>query len=214
MKDVNSKILSLQSIVSELTRSLEYTQKDVDELTQQVVQQENEDSQNKSTIKELKTHLQDSEKVIKDLEGQGNYQEDHNRRNNLQIIGVEEKSGGETCEQTAVQVSKLLEKFQLPSIQFERAHRVGQRSEDRGRAIIARFSRFGDREAVIRNVKKLRETKIFINEDMCPASQCIRKVQLPLLKEARIEGKISFFSVTPDSSSVKGCRMHHMELRV
>ena len=114
--------------------------------------------------------------MIKELGDRANYQEDYNRRNNLQITGVEEQAEGETWEQTAIIVNKLLEdKLQLPNIQLERAHRVGKRDNDhRSRPIIARFQRFGDREAVMRNVTKLHGTRIFINEDLCPASHNIR----------------------------------------
>ena len=79
--------------------------------------------------------------MIKELENRANYQEDYNRWNNLQITGVEEQAEGETWEQTAIIVNKLLEdKLQLPNIHLERAHRVGRRDDvHRSRPIIARF---------------------------------------------------------------------------
>lgn len=114
-----------------------------------------------------------------------NYQEDYSRRNNLQIIGIREQPG-ETWEKRAIQVSKILEgKLELPNIELERAHRVGQRFDDRNRPIIARFAMYCDHEAVVRNVSNLRGTRIYVNEDLCPASQNIRKAQIPLLKQAR-----------------------------
>ena len=48
----------------------------------------------------------------------------------------------------------------------------------------------------MRNVFKLRGTRIFINEDLCPASQSIKKSQMPLLIQARSEGKVAFFQHT------------------
>ena len=72
-------------------------------------------------------------------------------------------------------------KLELPNIELERAHRVGQRFEHRFRPISVRFSRFCDREAVMRNVFKLRGTRIFINEDLCPASQNEAPVTVPAL---------------------------------
>ena len=73
---------------------------------------------------------------------------------------------------------------------------MGRQDDHRSHPIIAHFSRFGDREAVTRNVTKLRGTRIFINEDLCPASQSIRKAQLPQLKQARSEGKVAYFRHT------------------
>ena len=59
-----------------------------------------------------------------------------------------------------------------------------------------RFEKFSDRKAVIRNARKLKGTGIFINEDLCPASQEVKKSKIPLLKQARHTGKIAFFRYT------------------
>ncbi|KAK4309590.1 hypothetical protein Pmani_018787 [Petrolisthes manimaculis] len=131
-----------------------------------------------------------------ELEQRQNYQEDYNRRNNIRITGLQEQPG-ETWEETAITVSKLLEdKLQLPSMNIERAHRTGPAVPSRSRTVVARFEKFGDREAVVRNARKLRGTGIFINEDLCPASQEKKRSQLPLLKQAREDGKIAFFKHT------------------
>lgn len=140
--------------------------------------------------------LKEKSDLIKELEERCNQQEDQSRRNNLQFDGVEELQD-ETWEQTATHISKLLEdKLQLPNIEMERAHRVGQRLDQRPRPIIAKFSRFCHREAVLRNSAKLRATRIYVNEDLCPASQKIRKDKPPLLKQARSDGKIPYFRHT------------------
>lgn len=188
-KQMNEKVQSLQNVVGEVTKSLEFSQKEVDELKKEV-------TLNNGTIKNLKEEVQASRQLVKELEARCNYQEDYSRRNNLQIVGVEEKRG-ETWEQTATEVSNLLKsKLDLPDIQLERAHRVGQRIDNRTRPIIARFSKYSDREAVMRNVSKLRGTRIYVNEDLCPASQNIKKAKIPQLKEARSQGKIAYFRHT------------------
>ena len=100
------------------------------------------DCDNKTIITTLK-------QKIEELEKRSNYQEDYNRRNNLRITGIQEKPGGETWEETADTVSKLLEdKLQLPSLKLERAHRTGQTTSQRPRIVVGRCERFGDREAV------------------------------------------------------------------
>ncbi|KAK3863123.1 hypothetical protein Pcinc_031065 [Petrolisthes cinctipes] len=81
-------------------------------------------------------------------------------------------------------------------MKLERAHRTGQANPSRQRTIVARFEKFGDRETVLRNARKLKGTGIYINEDPCQASQEIRNKQLPLLKEAKNQGKIAFFKYT------------------
>ncbi|KAK3853303.1 hypothetical protein Pcinc_040147 [Petrolisthes cinctipes] len=196
MKQISEHVNSLQSTISDLRTSLEYTQKEVEELQHEIKNCKQDKKNDREVIKGLKEELQVSGKIAKELEEKVNYQDDYSRRNNLQIIGVEEQ-GGETWEQTANQVLKLFEeKLHLPNLQLERAHRVGRREDYRGRPNIARFSKFGDREAVMRSVTRLRGTNIFINEDLCPASQDIRRAQLPQLKKARSEGKIAYFRHT------------------
>ncbi|XP_063855967.1 uncharacterized protein LOC135097826 isoform X1 [Scylla paramamosain] len=86
--------------------------------------------------------------------------------------------------------------MQQPGLVLERAHRVGTRREHKPRTIVARFSRFCDREAVVRNANKLKGTNIFLNDDLCPASQAAKNAQMPLLKQAKAQGKIAFFRHT------------------
>lgn len=90
----------------------------------------------------------------------------------------------------------LANKMQLTDLALERAHTVGQASNQRPRPVLARFLRYSDRETVMRNATKLRGTKIFINDDLCQASQEKRKEELPLLKQARSDGKIAYFRHT------------------
>lgn len=147
-------------------------------MKQEAKQRERE---NKENLKQLNDELLQNLQHIKDLPEICNYQEDHSRRNNLQ---------DETWEQAATEVAKLLEdKLELPDMQLERAHRMGQRFENRTRPIIARFTRYCDREAVMRNVYKLKGTKIFINEDLCPSSQNIKRAQIPSSKKQGAKAK-------------------------
>ena len=123
---------------------------------------------------------------IAELEQRVNYQEGYSRRNNLRITGLQEQQVSETWEQTATNVSKILQdKLQLPSVKFERAHWMGSAASPHPRAIVVRFEKFSDREAAIRSVQKLKGTEIYINEDLCPASLDIRKKQFPLMKKGQ-----------------------------
>lgn len=96
----------------------------------------------------------------------------------------------------------LRDKMSLNGIQLERAHRVGPPNHRsfggpaRPRTIVARFTRYTDRETTLRNSAKLKNTDIFVNEDLCEASILVRKSKLPELKKARLDGKIAFFNHT------------------
>ncbi|KAK4318554.1 hypothetical protein Pmani_010464 [Petrolisthes manimaculis] len=185
-----SRITDMETRMSDLTRSLEFTQAEVTELKSEVKELRKSDSVKQTTINELQTH-------VNDIEQRTNYQEDYSRRNNLRISGMEELPSGETWEQTTKTVQTILEdKLQLPPTNLERAHRIGPGGHSQPRTIVVRFEKFGDREAVLRNARKLKGTGIFINEDLCAASQEIIRNKLPQLKQARSEGKIAFFKHT------------------
>lgn len=182
----------METKISELTRSLEFSQAEVGDLLCEIKALRKAERGYINEIETLKTR-------VEDLEQRTNYQEDYSRRNNLRISGIRELPNGETWEQTAEKVSALLKdklKDKLKDMKLERAHRVGQPGHFAPRTIVARFKHFSDREAAMRNARKLKGSGIYFNEDLCPASQEIIKKQLPLLKQARADGKIAYFKYT------------------
>lgn len=197
VKQMNDQIYKLEGKISDLTSSLEFTQREVDDLKHNAKDYDKEKQDAKVKIEKLNEQIDTYNTKIKELEDRLNYQEDYSRRNNVRISGVEERGASETWEQTAAAVTSLLEeKMQLPGLVVERAHRVGMRRDDRPRHILARFARYCDRDAVMRNSNKLRGTNIFMNEDLCAASQAVKNAQMPLLKQARAQGKVAFFRHT------------------
>lgn len=186
----NARVAALETRVSELTTSLEFTQAEVVELKGQVKALEKEKKNYDSAMNVANSERQD-------LQNRCNYLDDYSRRHNLRITGVGEQVHEETWEQTASKVQTLLnEKLELPSVALERAHRVGRVQESRPRPIVVRFERFCDREAALRNARKLKGTGIYLNEDLCAASQAIKQSQMPMLRAARSEGKVAFFRHT------------------
>ena len=78
---------------------------------------------------------------------------------------------------------------------IEKAHRVGQRMDHR--PVIARFTKFSEREAIMKNVTKLQVTRIYVNEDLCPASQVLRKQNVPFSNKRKVKER-SLTSATLD----------------
>lgn len=189
VEQFKARVSSLESRIQELTRSLEFTQAEVLDLKEDLKAVRKSNSDKETTVNDLKG-------CAKELVQRLNYQDDYSRRNNLRITGLYE-TAGESWEQTAALVSSLLQnKLELPPMDLERAHRVGTVGWPYSRTIIARFERFQDREAVMRNTRKLKGSGVFINEDLCPASQEVKRSQMPAFKQARSEGKIAFFKHT------------------
>ena len=190
VKQQHERIQLVEGTVTDLIKSLEFSQAEIKDLKNEMKILRNSTNEKQVIIEELQSK-------VNALEHRINYQEDYSRRNNLRISGIQEQAGGETWEQTASKVSKLLEdKLQLPSVNLERAHRVGPSTTSHPRAIVVRFEKFSDREATMRNAKKLKGTGVYINEDLCPASMEIKKNQFPLMKQAKSDGKIAFFRHT------------------
>lgn len=187
---MDSKITTLEGTVADLVKSLEFTQAEVVEYKGELKSLKKSESEAKTIIVGLKTKIDELEKRL-------NAQEDYSRRHNLRFTGIPEQPGGETWEQTSTSNTKLVEdKLQLQSPSIERAHRVGPAVSGRPRVVVVRFQKFGDREAVLRNARKLKGSGVFINEDLCAASQEIKRNQFPMLRQARQEGKIAFFRQT------------------
>ncbi|KAK3890813.1 hypothetical protein Pcinc_005258 [Petrolisthes cinctipes] len=177
MKDLSSRIRQVESSNTELIRSLQYTQKEVEDLR----------ADKKTLIEEVTTLKKElykksevEDKFIQ-LQSRIDYQKDYSRRNNLRFDGLDE-TPNETWEETQVKIQHLMrDKLEMGVIQLERAHRVGPKyTSTRPRTVVARFRKFEDRQAALRNSAKLKNTNIYINEDLCESSVTARKVQLPV----------------------------------
>ena len=157
----------------------------------------NEEQHNRITILSAKLHDIDQGFNKQDLDhivGKLNYLEDQSRRNNLRFEGVEEQEE-ENWEQTAEKIRKIAQNnLGIPTgVTIERAHRIGERKYNRPRTIIAKFLHFGEKQDILRKSYKLKGTNIFVNEDLCEASQEKRREQLPLLRDAKRDGKLAYF---------------------
>ena len=142
IKQMNDQMAKMDNKISDLTTSLEFTQREVDELKKNIKTHEKEQNDAKITKEKLTQQVETSDLKISELVGRVNQQEDYSRRMNVRFIGVEENANSENWEQTAVAVNAILEdKMQLPGVVLERAHRVGPRRDNKPRTIVARFSR-------------------------------------------------------------------------
>lgn len=177
-ESTNKRVAVLQNEVHELKASLDFTQKEFDEL------------------KLSKTVMETVNKSLISLSEKSDYNESQSRRNNLIFDGIQE-SESETWSDSEAKVKKLLsEKLGIDhqKIELERAHRTGKTSSEatRPRPIVAKFLRFKDKQEVLSNAKKLAGTNIYINEDYPEAVRQKRKDLLPAMKEARKRGDIAY----------------------
>ena len=68
--------------------------------------------------------------------------EDRSRRNNLRILGIKEdpRESWEECENKIYDLLKEKLEMDTGNITIERAHRVGEKSNDKEREIVVQFS--------------------------------------------------------------------------
>ena len=121
--------------------------------------------------------------------------EDRTRRNILRISGIS-KSKYETFEKCEEKVDEVFrEKLGLDNIHIERAHRAKRGKNDKStkpRTIASNLLSFKERKLVMKNVKKLKNTNIFIDKDFSPETMEYRKQLWEEVKELRRKGNIAY----------------------
>ena len=189
---LSQKVDEQTALINELRRSLEFTQDELQDV-------KNDLSTSKGHISNLETINREQYNIISKLEEQISEIEDHSRRVNIRIDGIAE-SPKETWEQTQLKVKKLFaDTMQLPEVLIDHAHRIASpkandSSTVKPRTIIAKLEKFTDRQLVLRSKQKLRNSNIYINDDVSDYTNKLRKEKLPQLKAARNEGKIAYFN--------------------
>ena len=90
--------------------------------------------------------------------------EDRSRRNNLMINEIKEKVGWEDCE---AEVETLFrEKLDIEDkIIIERAHRARKQKPAKKSTKDNHLPNFKDKENILKNCRKLTDTKLFVDED-------------------------------------------------
>ena len=224
MRENNSRMDSLQKQLHSIEKSFE---RELREVTTSLQFSQNELDEQKKITSQLKIDIAGKDDMIKDLQNQiislkskVTYQEDNSRRNNLRISGIPEQPG-ENWEQTADKVKTFLaENMDIRDVSLERAHRVGPlktpaaAADDetaelgaaaapeprRPRTIVAKFSRFRDRDTTLRNAHKLGKTPatkgVYINEDLSHESFIKRRQQIPAMKAAKLNNEIAYWNYT------------------
>ena len=172
-KIVNDRIDQLEKKIDDIQESLEYTEND---LKVKLTQFENK-----------QTHLNDEfRNKVRELE-------DRSRRNNLRIDGINE-SVNESWNESEQKVSEMFaNKLGLNNIVIERAHRGNlskhQKDMKKPRTIILKLLSYKDKEKIMVNVNKLKNSGIYVNEDFSKDTIEIRKKLWENVLKLRREGK-------------------------
>lgn len=187
-------IRGLREENTELRRSLEFTQAELDDIKRKFTEQEekidkclqSEDTELQHQLRTMQDDVNERFRII----------EDFSRRNNVKIEGMEE-SNEENNEQLQKKVEQLMKNKLKIAPQFESVHRIGvNRNNGLPRPIIARFTSHAVRQSCLRAAPCLKGTHIYLNEDVSKATSDIRRLKMDELKTKRREGMIAYFSGT------------------
>ena len=131
------------------------------------------------------------------MEDSIDYVENQTRRNNLRIDGVAEIAAENWADTEAVVRKSFTTPLKLPeaqanAIRIERAHRTGPSSTGRPKTIVVRFETYNDRDCILQAARKEKPRGIFVNEDLLHRVMERRKQLMPMLREARSNGKIAY----------------------
>ena len=129
--------------------------------------------------------------------------EDHSRRNNIRIDGIEEEQY-ETWDRCKEKVQKVIkDKLGIEDeVEIDRCHRMKKSEKDRlnnernsrPRTIICRLLRFKEKPRFIQSSKKLRNTCIFIYGDFYKDTMDLRKQSWEKVLEHRANNNISYLN--------------------
>ncbi|KAH8041744.1 hypothetical protein HPB51_017564 [Rhipicephalus microplus] len=129
--------------------------------------------------------------------------EDRQRQSNLVFYGFEDVSD-ETWAQSEKRVIDLCLADLEVSVQprdIERAHHVEHFQPNKNRPILAQFSHYKDRDLVLSNAKKLKDSNYSISEDLSPYTRKARKHLIEFGKASRKTYKLRYNKLTIDGTT-------------
>ena len=188
---ISKKVDEQQGLISDLKHSLEFSQAEIVSINSQL-------KQSNCELSQCKKQINDQENEIEKLKFQLSQNEDYTKRKNIRVEGLPEVNQ-ENYEQTEEKINKLFkEKLQLQNISIDVAHRLPLPSNlpsnrKNTRTVLVSLTSLKNKENVMKVSHRLKNTGIFLNDDLSENTLKIRKEKMPQLLDARKEGKIAYF---------------------
>ena len=167
----------LSDQISGVIKSVDFISNSIDELRKELKQTQVELKKTQMLEQEilvLKSQNRAIKQKVLDMEN-------YSRKDNMLISGIEEKEN-EDCRNLSKQFFKDRLKIKK-DIELVRCHRLGKPGTSR--PLIIRFRLYEDRELVKRQQRLLKDTGIFLNDDLCNESKHRRDSLIPVLKEMK-----------------------------
>ena len=212
-----------ESVVQTVVKSIEILEGKLFEREEKCDKIEAELKDLETKLHEQKASNENLEKKIVELaEDRYRYEnqaEQYSRRNNINIIGLDDDNKKENALQTANKVINLLNEKEVCTLtlkDFDMAHRLPNKEDKavKNRKVIVKFVSRYVKEQVMRNKRKLAGTGVFINEDLTHLNQevlmSVKKKMKEEVKEAwSHNGKLLYKNMTDNIHVVHYCDYQH-----
>ena len=200
--NLKSDMKDLRREIDELKAAAQFSSSNLDDISKKLRDLELKQEQ------QMKS-MDDCNHSLGGLIEKQNYQENYGRRKNLKILGLpDSQNSTESWDESGnIVKEKVKELLKIEEdLNIERAHRVGKyqkaytksdgtRVPEKVRPIVARFSSWKQKDAIVKAARSLKPTGVMFLDDLSDLTLAKRKAQIPQMLEARKEGKIAYFSV-------------------
>ena len=189
---LNTDSATLADTVKTLENSLEFSYKEIADLKR-------ENANLKQKLGSLETEDKRTQFQVRDVAEKLDRLDSITKKKNLIFDGVQESEGRR--EETDKVIGRLFDQLQVgKGIEFEACYRVGPYSKSRPRSILVSFNRQSDRDLVYSRRMDLNRTadfqRVWMNEDISPASRRKREIIKLISREARDQGTSNTMSKT------------------
>ncbi len=197
LHDAENKVDAMDSRSSQQGKALNIAQRDISDL------QKDSKSQS-STLTDMKKLLDSARGEIDKLREWNNKLERFSRRNNLRLVGIEEKREEDVYK---IVTDVLKDKFSMTDVEIERAHRVGKPSDGNShgqnaaaaartvrtpgpRHIIFKLLSYKDKVQILKQKReKLARKKYYITDDETDEDMATKRRLQPVINKAKEDNK-------------------------
>ena len=181
---LNTDSATLASTVKNLESSLEFSYKEIADLKK-------ENTSLKLKLGNVETEDKRTQFQLKDVADKLDRLDSVSKKKNLVFDGIPEMDGRK--EDTDKVIGALFDQLQVgKEIAFEACYRLGPYSKSKPRSILVSFDKQSDRDLVYSRRMNLKRTadysRVWINEDISPASRRKREIIRLITREAHDQG--------------------------
>lgn len=195
-----TEVREIKQQVTNLENGLQYQSVSIDE--QKVIS-----AQHENKLKSMECCMNDCQRTETNLKEEILDLKTRSMRDNLVFYNIPEEAN-EDPEETLRYfcATKLDMKESINNIKIDRAHRMGKKYDNKCRPLVAKFNYFKDKEFIRSRANKLRGSRFGIAEQFPTEIRERRRLLLPVLKEAKEQGKRA--SLVVDKLYIEGRQYH------